>query len=295
MITQYSHGHYYRHHPSYYQQPLPSAAVLAELSKPVIISLTYSLKDGVEVQYNDPPSVEFDTAEAHFRLEDKKLTCTMKVECPTVEKARAAVEPVVRAWEVGAQLCGHPRGMRFEYEDAEVVYRNPPPPGVSNASLHAVLDDAVGRCTVTVTRSFSEYPAPPTSFKLTPEAAALWDRYQGQLDNREPLQAAAYYVLDWIEQRAREELPSIAKKRDAAAKWLGVTEAVLDRLGKLTSTRGTPTDARKAPRGGQFVPLASEEIEWIRAAVRHLIRRVGCPAGDRASLPELTLSDSPPL
>jgi len=69
---------------------------------------------------------------------------------------------------------------------------------------------------------------------------------------------------------------------------------VLRKLGELTSTKGHPTTARKAPQGGQFQDLTEAEKDWLEQAIRRLIRRLVEHASG-ANLTMLTLSDLPKL
>jgi len=53
-----------------------------------------------------------------------------------VEEARAVVEKQLRAWEIHDQVRGNRDGISFVYEDAQVVDRNPPPPGCDEDYRH---------------------------------------------------------------------------------------------------------------------------------------------------------------
>ena len=69
-----------------------------------VVSLTYSVKSTKDVTYDSPPPVAFETSEARFHLADAKLTCHMKSHVSTEAAARAVVEPILRAWELAADL-----------------------------------------------------------------------------------------------------------------------------------------------------------------------------------------------
>jgi hypothetical protein len=67
---------------------------------------------------------------------------------------------------------------------------------------------------------------------------------------------------------------------------------VLDILGELSTNKGDQTEARKAPKNGNFDPIKPEEREWIIKAIKILIRRAGEWAHDPdASLKIITLMD----
>jgi hypothetical protein len=69
------------------------------------------------------------------------------------------------------------------------------------------------------------------------------------------------------------------------------SQSVLKKFSELASTRGDEKTARK---GGVQQPLSAAETQRIEAAIKAIIRRVGEIDGN-PSLPELTMSDLPPL
>jgi hypothetical protein len=114
------------------------------------------------------------------------------------------VEPRLRAWELAHALKqGHPE-FRFDFEDAETIDRDPPPPRepgspqVVEIGLASEINVA-GSLGVKVTRA--AYPEPPTDFAVDPDVETLSQRWQGYLAEREPLQAMAYFCLTLFELR----------------------------------------------------------------------------------------------
>jgi hypothetical protein len=66
-------------------------------------------------------------------------------------------------------------------------------------------------------------------------------------------------------------------------------------LGKLTAeNKGNEKNARKLKAGKSFLPLSAIEIEWIKAALTAIIRRVG-EINNSSSQPMITLNDLPKL
>ena len=69
----------------------------------------------------------------------------------------------------------------------------------------------------------------------------------------------------------------------------------MQKLGELTSERGDAMTARKyAPRVPPLHPLTPQEEEWIRAALRAIIRRIGM-IGTGVAFGPLTMGDLPQL
>ena len=247
-----------------------------------VVSLTYSVTSGDGVTYDAPPSVEFERDKAHFRLADGILTCRMKVYFSTPAEARSAVDPILLAWEIEADLGQGHRGLHFNYTDAEVVDRTPVPPGIAGAQIYAT--DSADTMNATVTMLRHAYPAPPGHFRITPDVETLWRRYQGYFQGREPLLAMANFCLSAIEFSA-------GGRRQAVAKF-NISKPVLDKLGVLASERGDQGTARKLKKSTR--PLSGAEEAWIQAAIKQLILR----AGDQRSvvnLPTITMAELPPL
>jgi hypothetical protein len=229
--------------------------------------------------------MEFETGEVHFRLADGKLTCKMKTHFASVDEARQAAEPVIRAWEVDADLRWGRSGLQFIVDSADVVDRTPAPPGVAHATAFV---GGVGAITMTgsvsVHVSRAQYPAPPPpTFRLSPDAESILARYDGYRNGREPLQSMAYFYLTVLEAKAGS--------RKDAEKTYRIDLPVLSKMGELTSTRGDSKTARKA---NALQPLTGVEYAWLESAVKMLIWRVGDTRGPGA-LPVITMADLPNL
>lgn len=248
-----------------------------------VVSLRYALRPSKDISYPNPPPVEFETAEARFRLADGTLICEMKAHFPTVDEARRAVEPTVRAWEIDADLRLGRDSLRFTFDTANVVDRSPAPPGVARlfASSHGVAVVS-GTATAHVTRV--NYPSPPPdTFRLNPDAESILARSQGYRDGREPLPSMAYFCLTFLEAKA-------GSRKDAADAYR-IDLQVLRKMGELTTTRGDAMNARKADAAK---PLTGAEHAWLEAAVKMLIWRVG-DTRHASALPLITMSDLPKI
>ena len=252
-----------------------------------VVSLHYAVCSTDRVTYVSPPPVEFETEEVRFRLAEGNVTCDMKAHFPTAEAARAVVEPVLRAWEVDADLRRNQGELRFKFSRAEIMDRSPAPPGVirgrSNAILGEVASSAVGTVSVHVSRS--HYPAPPSSFRLNPDTESILLRYQGYLGGHEPLLSMAYFSLTVLEAKCGGRTPAAAAYR--------IEDAVLRKLGELASRRGDRSSARKAT-ARPVQPLTGPESAWLEVAVKTLIWRLGDTRKAKA-LPLITMSDLPGL
>lgn len=87
-----------------------------------------------------------------------------------------------------------------------------------------------------------------------------------------------------------------AGNRGAAARQYHIDIDVLNKLGELTSTKGSAADARKAPGNRTFNPLSPQETAWIEAVVKSLIRRVGeYDYNPNAPLKRISMNDFPSM
>ncbi|MBI4643263.1 MAG: hypothetical protein HY743_05935 [Deltaproteobacteria bacterium] len=130
------------------------------------------------------------------------------------------------------------------------------------------------------------YPNPPNFFKISPDALTLWQRYEGYLNNREPLQSMGYFCFSLLKFRAGG--------LKNAEKMYRINFEVLKKLSELTSTKGDEKTARKFESVISLGPLSAVENEWIKTAVRIIIRRVG-EIDNAPSLPIITMNDLPKL
>lgn len=257
---------------------------MSDLGATHIESLVYSLQPSEFVVYNNPPPLKFDTDIFEGTLENNVLTSRMKVHFATEAEARAAVEGTLRAWEIDAALQrGYPE-FKFVFQKVVLVDRNP----LEGKGTSQVVTEASVyiKGEVRFRIKPGQYPAPPQDFCVTPDVETLWTRYEGYLRGREPLLPMAYFCLTVI--------LATYDGRANAAKQLNVAEAVLGKIGELTSTRGDSLTARKMDAQSTKQSLSGPETTWLQAAVRALIRRLG---EAHSSIPSKTLDmkDLPPL
>jgi hypothetical protein len=253
---------------------------------PHVVSLRYRLELGKNVEFDNPQPVEGETDAFRFRLENGVLTVQMNDHFASPDCARQVVDGFLRSWETDAGLSYGSPMIHFNFEDAEMVDRDPPSPGSPQAIQLRTLSTIIVAETTAVRVPATEYPEPPRHLRAGPDVETLWQRYQGYLDGREPLPSMAYFCLTVVE--------AYARGRRRAAREYRIHPDILRRLGEFTSTRGDAGTARKAADNSTYRPLTQPETAWVEAAVRAIIRRVGeCGAID--SLPQINMSDLPRL
>jgi len=257
---------------------------------PHVVALRYRVVPDETVAFDRPPPTEWKTEAFHMQLADDLATFKMIEHYASEKAARECVDDYLRAWEIDVALqFGHPE-IRFEFEGADVIDRDPPLPG-SGQVIHAkvALAGAIGlAATVTAHVTRGKYPDAPRAFVASIDVRTMWLHYEEYRKGRERLVDMGNVCLTLLEGNAGT--------REKAARQYGISSKVLDKLGYLVSAVGDDRTARKLKKLREFRAHTHAEIVWVEAAVKALIRRVGEWEFDHeASRRKLTMSDLPKL
>jgi hypothetical protein len=148
--------------------------------------------------YKDPAPLIFDNHIGHFDAKDGALLVEPGNHFATREDARAVVDPFLRSWEIGTDLDANVGTIRFKFVGADIVDRNPPPPGTHPVIAVEAAMVSTGGLKAKLISTLSRYPA-PSLFSATPEVEHAYQRWRAFKQDREPLQSMAYFVLTLIE------------------------------------------------------------------------------------------------
>lgn len=232
-----------------------------------------------------------------IRLENEILTVEMKEHHASIQSAKEKVEEFLKDYKIYTAFDFDWEILKFEYENADVIDRKPSPKipgqitGCANFTLPMLIIEGAG---TVHPRRLSEYPAPPTRFRATPDVETMWLRYQQHLQDKETYQSLGYFCLSLMQWST-----GVGKgARGAASRMYKIDLDVLNKIGELTSERGTQRDARKLDSGSTLMPLTDVERRWIREAVKMLIRRKGEHDFDPLtadSLKQITMDNLPNL
>ena len=174
-------------------------------------------------------------------------------------------------------------GVKFSFEEAEVVDRVPPPIYATARAAPTIGSDARSEAVREL-----HLPDLPEVFAMSSDVEVMWNRYECYLQERELLLSMAYFSLT--------RFRSGAGNNKEAARRYRVIMNVLDELGKLASISGDETTARKWDSKPPPRPLTDRENEWVENAVRLLIYRAGQHASDPdREWPMITKKDLPKL
>jgi len=253
---------------------------------PHVERLLFEIGSEEGISYDSPAPLDFTNHLGCFDCRDGKLVVEPASHFADEDDARAVIEPFLHSWEIEADLDLNIGTIRFRFLRAEMVDRDPPPPGTSQVirAKAAGVVFSTGDVTLRVTRR--AYPVPPESFRATSDVQLAHSRWRAFRAGREPLQSMAYFVLTLIE--------AGAGGRKNAARNLLIDAKVLDTVGRLSSTKGDANTARKVKRGGAFQDLTGAENHWLEQAIRRLIRRLG-EAASGLAIQELRMADLPDL
>jgi hypothetical protein len=261
------------------------------LNDPHVEELRYRIETGGELVFDNPPPVDDETNAFHMTLADGVASFKMNEHYPTEESARKPLEEYLQAWELDVALQYGRSVLRFVFAGKEIIDRNPPPPGTPQTVEVGPLAIVGSVGSLTVVPHLKHYIEPPANFVASADARAMWEQYEAYVEGRDRLLPMAYSCLTRLEFRAGTK-----DKRRKAASMYRIEPGVLDKLGELTSNLGDEVGARKLTPQSELRSPTPQEVAWIEAALRRIIRRAGEYAADpQEAWPQVKMSDLPPL
>jgi hypothetical protein len=254
---------------------------------PHVVSLKYNASWPTDMVFDNPPPITGSTADFGYTLNAGELKIQMNAHCATEQEARDKVAPFLHAWALDQALPTGQPTLSFNFiGPAEIIDRNPPPPGTPQTVEMSATLFISGSVEGSLATIHPAYPAPPSSFAFSPDVETLWNRYQGFKKGREPLLSMAYFCLSLLEGTTG----GVGGARKAVCLKYTIDEPVRNRLGDLVSESGDETEARKFNFAATRTPLSTEEKDWIDKVIRVLIRRKGeYDANPGGTFPLITL------
>lgn len=168
------------------------------MKDPHVVRLNYKVRPGENVQFQQPPAVEWPTAEGTVKVDCEQASIELINHYSNEKDARAAVEPHLVAWEIWAGLTSRDdqRPFRFEFRKAELVDRAPMPNQAPSAQFRGTVTIPQSAA---LSRRLTSYPSPPQAFSASDEVQNMWYRWEQYRSNRETLPSVAYYCLTALE------------------------------------------------------------------------------------------------
>lgn len=248
---------------------------------PHVEAVYFKVGSADDISYDSPEPLVFSHDLGEFTLADGMLKVIPTEHFGNANEACQAFEGFLRAWEIEADLKQNLGTIRFSYFDADVIDRDPPPPGTQYVHLAGFSSGLAVSDSVSCHLTLRRYPLPPMCFSATEYAQYAYRRWFGYRRGQEPLLATAYFILTLFERQAGT--------RAQACVLFKIDRAVLDRFGTWCSERGGPMSARKA-KETDFEELTHIETDWLDRAVKRLIFRLGEYASGH-TLEQLTLEN----
>ena len=254
------------------------------MNDPHVVALIYRVEhsDKFDFTHAEP----FVREEATFRLEvrDNQARFELQEHYATEAHAQRAVEKYISGWEFDACLEHEdPDYFRLKYDAAEIEDRNPTP-GVTTINART-LHVQVSIPPATVISSPGRYPTPPSDVRVDVDVEAMYRRYMGYRQGREPLGSMAYFCLTVLEMNA-------GGRSNASTKFQ-ISVRVLSTIGRLAGQKGG-SEARKARGVGK--ELTNRERRFLEEATKRIIRRTAEKAEDCAKdLPQISMNDLPQI
>lgn len=234
---------------------------------PHVEAVYFEVSSAEDISYENPEPLSFSNHLGEFSLVDGVLKVVPAEHFCTGREASEAIEGFLRAWEIKADLKQNLGMIRFMYSDADVIDRNPLPPGSQHVHVAGIASGLAVSDFVTCHLTARRYPSPPARFSASEYAQHAYRRWLGYRRGNEPLQAMAYFIITLMESIA-------GGTRAKACELFNIDMAVRKRMGDLCSERGSALTARKA-QSTNFDELSHIEQEWLERAVKRLIFRLG--------------------
>ncbi len=266
------------------------------MNDPHVAALNYWVEHDDSVDYDNAPPLdhEDDLVEAH--LEKRQLTLRPKKHYATEQEARDELENFIRNWEFDATVESGSRQFRLNFQDADVIDRNPtpPPPGVVAVSARPVrfrleISNPRGRV------GKPSYPSPTEITRLdsgNPAALAMMSRLDRYHERRETLSAMCYFCLTVMWDSAKAATGT-RDSRQAARNYYAIGNELQGKVSYLSTKKGA--DESRKYEGSQQ-EFSSEERRFLLAAVQAFTRRVAERAANPGvDLRPITLADLPQL
>jgi hypothetical protein len=254
---------------------------MVNMGDPHVVGLRYRVQYSGGVRFDeDSLPIERDFDLFRLRVTDEAATVEMKAHLAE-DEAREVVEAFLRPWEIFESVQPASTGLRFLFEESEVIDRDPPPFYVEVSLLPTIQAD------VRIVRELP-FPELPKEFAVSPDVEVMWSLYEAYVRGHDRLLPMAYTCLTRLTY-------SVGGDRQEAAEKYRISRKVLTRLSAL-STSGDEATARKWVPSRSPQALTDEEIDWVESAVKMLILRAGQYAADPAQeWPQITMAHLPEL
>ena len=210
------------------------------MNDPHVVALIYRVEHGNSVDYREAEPLTREEPAFRVDVKDNQARFELKKHYATEEAARNAIEAYIDDWVCHACLEHGLNYFRLQFDEAEILDRNPTSGvrhlGVTFAPL------TVGPISATLTVVVPNYPAPPLEVNFSdPDVQTMYQRYMDYRQGKEKLASMANFCLTVLEDATGQK----RNKRKAAAEKYQIGLSVLSEVGRLADGKGG-SSARKA-------------------------------------------------
>jgi len=216
------------------------------------------------------------------RLDSGMLEAHPQAHYPTVQSAREALEPHLRAWELWAEL-EDPNGLRIQFRPSGArTVDTASGAGFVEAGDAAIEVETALSITVKVGHRSHPHPS-PKALAPSPLVGELLQWVRDLRDGRLPMLVLAYLFLTRLEFEYGG--------RNQVVTALNVAKPVLHKLGEL-SAKNDPNHRRKVK--GPVAHLTEAEGQWIMTVMPRLAEQAAEVASGSPP-PHVTMAELPSL
>ena len=258
------------------------------MNDPHVARLRYQVVTDKSISYDNPATVTSQLPAYRLTLDSGVLTIEMNEHHATINSATALVHEYLLSWELQTALDMGPGRLKFEFMNADVIDRKPPPSGSSVVHEMSGTSHLSFSASGTLHLICNIYPPLLSGFLATPLVEKLWSRYLQYLDGKDILTTVGFFIYSTLKVDAGD--------RPRMAAQYAIDKDVLDKMANLTSELGDTMTARKVDKHSQDRPLSLLERHWVETCCKMLIRRVGEVAYDPSTTcAQITLANMPKL
>ena len=203
--------------------------------------------------------LRFENSAFTLNVADGTATFIFQYPLSSLEEAERRICDFIRSWEGDMLLQSGSVRRSIDISASQAPGRG----GRANGYFTAKVEGSLAE-----TNTRRQMPWRRHRYWHIPLVRGLVERYEAYRKGRENLTVMAYFCLSAIEQ--------LFQGRYSTASTLKLEPKILSELGRLVSTVGTVSTARKiTSENHDLRDLTDREVHWLEAVVRELIRRTG--------------------
>ena len=250
---------------------------------PRVASLSYQINSSETHKFAPEADTEGKLTSFRFHLRGSEAAFFPTTHFASADEALSVLDPQLRAWELDVAFTEGLDVMTFKFIHAHVE-KSPPEPGVTTVPFVARL--MIGGLAPRVIVTHSMHPLPPTGFAVDDCVKTLGALFSFAKRTPIALLYVAYSMTTCVELYHGPRLSE-------AAKALGFSSNVLDRVNQLATTRSIGAVARKFEVGEKRQPLSNDERVWLEVILELIVRRAAAVAAGVPPGEQVTLSSHP--